>query len=60
MFLYDDYVACKECGHKLFKAEEVFTIKKIVANTPRQEITYYREKIEMVKCCKCGADLDIE
>ena len=60
MFFYDDYVSCKECGHRLFKAEEVFMIKKVVANTPRQEVSYARESAEVIKCCKCGAELDIE
>ena len=60
MFFYDDYVSCKECGHRLFKAEEVFMIKKVIANTPRQEVAYVREKSEVIKCCKCGAELDLE
>lgn len=59
MFFYDDYIECKECGHRLFKAEEVFMIKKVTANTPRKEVTYVREKQEIVKCCKCGSVLDI-
>ena len=60
MFLNDDYIECKECGHRLFKAEEVFMIKKVIANTPRQEVSHVREKMEIVKCCKCGSALDIE
>lgn len=59
MFFYDDYIECKECGHRLFKAEEVFMIKKVTANTPRKEVTYVREKQEIVKCCKCGSVLDL-
>ena len=60
MFFYDDYIACKECGHRMFKAEQMFMIKKVVANTPRQEVSYVREVGETIKCCKCGAELDLE
>ena len=59
MFFDDDYVSCKECGHRIFKAEEVFMIKKIIANTPRQEVSYSRESTEVIKCCKCGSELDL-
>lgn len=60
MFFHDDYVSCKECGHRLFKTEEVFMIKKIIANTPRQEVNYNREKQEIIKCCKCGSELNLD
>ena len=60
MFFYDDYMACKECGHRLFRAEEVFMIRKVVANTPRKEVSYVREKAEVIKCCKCGCELDLD
>jgi DNA-directed RNA polymerase subunit RPC12/RpoP len=60
MFFEDDYVSCKECGYRQFKAEQVFMIKKVVANTPRKEISYVREANEIIKCCKCGSILDLE
>ncbi len=60
MWFADDYVECKECGRRLFKAEETFLIKKVVANTPRKEVTYVRERQETIKCCNCGAELDLE
>jgi hypothetical protein len=35
-------------------------IKKVVANTPRKEVSYVREKAEVIKCCKCGCELDLD
>ena len=60
MFFNDDYISCKECGHRLFKSEQTFMIKKVIANTPRKEVSYAKEIVEVIKCCKCGCELDLE
>lgn len=60
MFFNDDYISCSECGHRVFESKRTFLIKKIVANTPRQEVSYVREHIETIKCVKCGSELDLE
>lgn len=56
----NEYICCPECGHLLFKEEQVFAIKKVYANTPRRELSYKKEAQTVIKCARCGTEVDVE
>jgi DNA-directed RNA polymerase subunit RPC12/RpoP len=60
--IHDDTLACVECGHNKFRAEEQFIFHRTVRERPyptdKEKPLPHLAKMIVYKCAKCGFELD--